>query len=137
VECPPGKKAIYDENNKVTILRPWLILLNNFCHDLFTGLWFGSFIVLYVLRDYVKEQGAEMGQPGPWLGELNSFFYTFIWIALLLICITGLFRFLYDRKGDGGIGDNWQLKKQMLIVKHAVLGVSFVGGSILGYLWTH
>jgi hypothetical protein len=69
VECPPGKKAIYDENNKVTILRPWLILLNNFCHDLFTGLWFGSFIVLYVLRDYVKEQGAEMGQPGPWLGE--------------------------------------------------------------------
>tara|TARA_R110002167_G_scaffold1878_3_gene9262 strand:- start:4750 stop:5097 length:348 start_codon:yes stop_codon:yes gene_type:complete len=115
-------------------MRPWLILLNNFCHDLFTGLWFGSFVTIYVLR--IK--AAELGAPGPWLEQLNSFFFAFCWISLLLVCLTGLFRFLFDRHGDGGIGKhNWQVKKQMLIVKHAVLGIAFVGGSWLIYLWTH
>ena len=117
-------------------MRPWLILLNNFCHDLFTGLWFGSFIVMFVLRDYVQTHQGGLTDPGPWFSDLNSFFYSFLWVSLLLVCITGLFRFLFDRKGDGGIGNNWLLKKQMLIVKHAVLGVSFIGGSVLGYLWT-
>ena len=101
---------------EVNGLKPWLILLNNFSHDLFTGLWFGSFIVLYIVRDYAMRAGSELGNATPLLAELNSFFYTFIWVSLFLICLTGLFRFLFDRRGDGGIGDNWQLKKQMLIV---------------------
>lgn len=114
-------------------MRPWLILLNNFCHDLFTGLWFGSFITLYVLR--VKTAGMEI--TGDWLAELNSFFFWFCIIALLLVSLTGLFRFLYYRNWDDSKKESPQLKKQMLIVKHAVLGSSFLFGSLLSYLWTH
>lgn len=115
-------------------LRPWLILLNNFSHDLFTGLWFGSFVTLYVLR----EKAAEFNAPGVWLTELNAFFFTFCWVSLLMVCLTGLLRFLFDRRGDGGLGpDSGRIRKQMLIVKHAVLGTAFVGGSWLAYLWTH
>ncbi len=116
-------------------MRPWLILLNNFCHDLFTGLWFGSFVTLYVLR----EKTAGISSAEVWLVELNSFFFNLCMTSLFLICLTGYFRFLYSRGGGADLVEQatGKLKKQMLIVKHAVLGTSFLGGSLFAYLWTH
>lgn len=114
-------------------MRPWMILLNNFCHDLFTGLWFGSFITLYVLRT----KTADVENAGPWLAELNSFFFIFCIVSLVLVSLTGLFRYLYYRNWDESKKESPELKKQMLIVKHAIFGTSFIVGSVLGYLWTH
>ena len=114
-------------------MRPWMILLNNFCHDLFTGLWFGSFITLYVLRS----KTAELGVTGQWLVELNDFFFVFCIFSLVMVSLTGLFRYLYYRNWDESKKESPELKRQMLIVKHAVLGIAFVGGSWLSYLWTH
>ncbi len=112
-------------------MKPWLILLNNFLHDLFTGLWFGSFITLYVLR----YNTAEITPAPVWLNDLNMFFFVFCIASLGLIGASGTFRFFYYRDWDGGAYDDAHLKKQMLAVKHAVLGTSFVGGTVLSFVW--
>lgn len=112
-------------------MRPWMILLNNFCHDLFTGMWFGSFITLWVLEDKM----AEIGEQAQWLSELSVFFFYLCIFSLVTVSLTGLFRYLYYKNWNEGKKESPQLKKQMLIVKHAVFGTSFLGGSILSYLW--
>ena len=62
-------------------MRPWLILINDFSHDLFTGLWFGSFVTLIVLR-------GKVGDP-VLLGELNHVFTVLCLSSLIAIMLTG------------------------------------------------
>lgn len=38
-------------------MKTWLVLIDDFCHDLFTGLWFGGFFTLAI-------QHGEVGDPG-------------------------------------------------------------------------
>jgi hypothetical protein len=113
-------------------MKPWLILLNNFSHDLFTGLWFGSFVTLFLLR----EKTSNMALPADSVTELNQFFFNFCLVSLLLISVSGLFRFFYYRDWDDGKHDAPELKRKMLIVKHAFFGSSFLIGTILAYTWT-
>lgn len=113
-------------------LRPWLIILNDFCHDLFTGLWFGSFVTLAVLRHKAARPGLDPGAAAL-MGELTGLF-TWLTVAMLgCIVATGVFRFFYYRDWDGV--HNKQVKKRLLIIKHAVLGTSFLGGTILVAVW--
>ncbi len=114
-------------------MKPWLILLNNFGHDLFTGLWFGSFITLYLLR----EKAESLGISETAIESINQFFYQFCLLSLLLISLSGLFRYFYYRDWDDGKHDAPELKRKMLIVKHAFFGSSFLIGTILAYIWTH
>lgn len=113
-------------------LRPWLIILNDFCHDLFTGLWFGSFVTLAVLRQKALAPG--LGDDARALmGELTSLF-TWLTVAMLgCIVATGVFRFFYYRDWDGV--HNKQVKKRLLIIKHAVLGSSFLLGTAMVAWW--
>lgn len=112
--------------------NPWLILLNDFCHDLFTGLWFGSFITLAVLR--ARNDGTLTAAEAPLLTELTQVFTALCLINLGLIIMTGIFRFLYYRNWDGsGMKD---VKKKLLIIKHAVLGTAFLGGTFAVMYWS-
>lgn len=113
-------------------MKPWLILLNNFSHDLFTGLWFGSFATLYLLRQKL----TSLGLPASAVDELNQFFYHFCLFSLLLIGLSGLFRFFYYRDWDDGKHDAPALKRKMLIVKHAFFGSSFLLGTVMAFIWT-
>lgn len=113
--------------------NPWLILLNDFCHDLFTGLWFGSFITLAVLRSKAGADGLTAIE-APLLSELIRTFTALCLINLGLIVMTGIFRFVYYRNWDGaGMKD---VKKKLLIIKHAVLGTAFLAGTFAVVYWS-
>ena len=113
-------------------LKPWLIILNDFCHDLFTGLWFGGFLTLVILRGKAATPGLDAGAKAL-MADLSGFF-TWLTLAMLgCIVATGVFRFFYYRDWDGV--HNKQVKKRLLIIKHAVLGTSFLGGTIMVAVW--
>ena len=124
--------ASSDRRQEAAGLRPWLIILNDFCHDLFTGLWFGSFVTLAVLR----QKAARPGLSADVLVLMRELTSLFTWLTVaMLACIiaTGVFRFFYYRDWDGV--HNKQVKKRLLIIKHAVLGSSFLLGTIMVAVW--
>ena len=116
-------------------MKSWIYLINNFAHDLFTGIWFGSFIGLYTC--HAKTNG--LTQPSPaittFATELQSHFFILGATSLLLVMLTGLVRFLYRRDWDK-MEDPGKLKKPILIVKHAFLGTAFIVGSVYAIIWT-
>jgi len=113
-------------------MKPWLILLNDFCHDLFTGLWFGSFITLAVMQHKAGQPGLDAGQQAL-MAELSGLFFRLTVAMLLAIVCTGIFRFFYYRDWDGV--HNVAIKKRLLIIKHAVLGTSLLLGTALAVYW--
>lgn len=106
-------------------MKPWLILINDFLHDLFTGLWFGSFVTLLVLRNKVGDPTL--------LGELNYLFTILCLSALIAIMLSGIFRFFYYRDWDSK--EMAGIKKRLLKIKHALLGGSMLGGTGLVIWW--
>jgi hypothetical protein len=106
-------------------MKPWLILINDFCHDLFTGLWFGSFATLLILRNKVGDKAL--------LAELNHLFTVLCLSSLIAIMLSGMFRFFYYRDWDSK--DMASIKKRLLKIKHALLGGSMLGGTALVILW--
>ncbi len=106
-------------------MKPWLILINDFCHDLFTGLWFGSFLTLVILR-------GKLGDP-VLLGELTDTFFWLCLASLGAIIMTGIFRFFYYRNWDSA--EMAGIKKRLLKVKHAILGSSMLLGTGLVVAW--
>lgn len=113
-------------------MKPWLILINDFAHDLFTGLWFGSFVTMFILHRKAAQPGLDAGQ----LALINDLVGVFFWltfVSLGCIVMTGVFRFFYYRTWDGaGMKD---IKKRLLIIKHAVLGSSFLVGTVFVLFW--
>ena len=113
-------------------MRPWLILLNNFCHDLFTGLWFGSFVTMAVLHRRAADPLLDAGQRAL-MDELVGVFFWATLASLGAIIATGIFRFFYYRDWDGQ--HNAQTKKRLLKIKHAVLGSSLLIGTGFVIVW--
>ena len=113
--------------------NPWLVILNDFFHDLFTGLWFGSFITMAMLH-FRASSGTLTPDQLSLMKDLSGFFSTFCLASLLAIILTGIFRFFYYRNWDGiPVKD---VKKKLLIIKHAVLGTSFLAGTVLVFFWS-
>lgn len=110
-------------------MKLWLILINDFCHDLFTGLWFGSFVTVAVLR-------GKVGDP-VLLGELTTLFTWLCLASLFAIMLTGLCRFFYYRNWDRGWNDadKARIKKRLLKIKHALLGSLMMLGTGLVIAW--
>jgi hypothetical protein len=110
-------------------MKLWLILINDFCHDLFTGLWFGSFVTVFVLR-------GKVGDPAL-LQELTTLFTWLCLSSLFAIMLTGMCRFFYYRNWDSGWNDaeKVSIKKRLLKIKHALLGGSMVLGTGLVIAW--
>jgi hypothetical protein len=113
-------------------MKPWLILINDFCHDLFTGLWFGSFVTLVILRQKAGSGALDASQLSL-MSELTGVFYWMTFAMLGAIVMTGVFRFFYYRDWDGA--GMKHVKKRLLIIKHAVLGSSFLLGTLLVLVW--
>ena len=114
-------------------MKVWFVLLNNFAHDLFTGLWFGCFLTLYMLRQRAAASvGSELGQR---LQEIAQDFGGLAFLFLGLVVVTGLNRLFYYKDGDRLVLESGPLKRKILMVKHAVLGSAFLVGGALTYLW--
>ena len=106
-------------------MKPWLILINDFCHDLFTGLWFGSFVTVLVLR-------GRVGDP-VLLGDLTRLFTWLCLGSLLAIMFSGMFRYFYYRDWDStGMAE---IKARLLKIKHALLGSSMLIGTGFVIVW--
>ena len=113
-------------------MKPWLILINDFAHDLFTGLWFGSFVTMFILHRKAGEPTLDAGQ----LALMNELVGVFFWLtfcSLAAIIMTGVFRFFYYRTWDGASMKD--IKKRLLIIKHAVLGSSLLVGTGFVLVW--
>lgn len=113
-------------------MKPWLILLNDFAHDLFTGLWFGSFVTMFVLHRRAADPTLDVGQRAL-MGELVDVFFWATIASLAAIIATGICRFFYYRDWDGQ--HNAQTKKRLLKIKHAVLGSSLLIGTGFVIAW--
>ena len=113
-------------------MKPWLILLNDFAHDLFTGLWFGSFVTMFVLHGRAGDPTLDAGQL-MLLDELINVFFWATFASLGPIIMTGVFRFFYYRDWDGVAMKD--VKKRLLIIKHAVLGSSLLIGTGFVLVW--
>lgn len=113
-------------------MKPWLILLNDFAHDLFTGLWFGSFVTMFVLHRRAADPALDAGQLAL-MKELVDVFFWATLASLVAIVMTGVFRFFYYRDWDGR--HNAETKKRLLQIKHAVLGSSLLIGTGFVIAW--
>ncbi|MDH4322487.1 MAG: hypothetical protein OEV73_13450 [Desulfobulbaceae bacterium] len=116
-------------------MKAWIYLINNFAHDLFTGIWFGCFVGLYTCHAQVSRLAQPSAAVTAFAVELQGRFFWLGTISLALVMVTGLVRFLYRREWDK-MEDPGKLKKPILIVKHALLGTAFLAGSACAYLWT-
>ena len=105
-------------------------IINNFTHDLFTGLWTSAILVIYLLNKRTNEQALLAV-------ELHAIMNVFFWLGIFSIAMilgTGLIRFVYYRPEIDG---SERIKKSLLIYKHLLLGAVFIAGTFLAYRWTY
>ncbi|AVX20866.1 hypothetical protein SAMN02745885_02037 [Carboxydocella sporoproducens DSM 16521] len=101
-------------------MKDWLIVTNSFIHDTATGLWLAGLFLLGKIK-------ASYGQDALFW-ELN----TWVWLALVLILVTGALRGISFRY-YGWTGDVARERKRLLLIKHGILGVVWTAGLI--YHW--
>ena len=110
-------------NEKV---RDRLTVLNAFVHDVATGTWLSSLVLITLLH-------RETSRPA-WLPvaalvpELEARFMVLTWASLGVILATGVVRML-TWKVFGWTGDVSRERVKLLKVKHALLGVAFAAGT--------
>jgi|GEM_PF-3488573 hypothetical protein len=107
-------------------------IVNNFVHDLFTGLWTSTVLVIYLLKKKTMGPGGMLISPA--LCDVMRFFFWLGIVSLAVTLTTGGLRLLYYRRDN--IGDGGETKKKILIVKHVLFTVVFLGGTYLAYLYT-
>jgi len=111
-------------------MKAWLIIINNFVHDLFTGLWISSVLVIYLLG---RKAGFEQGTPlATSLQEVMKVFFWLGVFSILVIIITGIFRLREYKLQNSGASE--PVKKRVLILKHILLGGVFLAGTYLAYI---
>lgn len=108
-----------------------LVVVNNFVHDLSTGLWASSILVIYLLDMKTRSVTGLLVS-----SALHDVMKTFFWIgtaSIAVILTTGGARLLYYRTESAG--DEGQIKKDLLIVKHVLFTFVFIGGTYLAYIY--
>jgi putative copper export protein len=110
-------------------MKYWLITINNFLHDLFTGFWVSTLIVIYIVKKHLP---LVHRIPAETFRDVTKVFFWLGIFSLLIIIVTGIFRTLsYSLMDSMGMKD---VKKHALIVKHILLGLIFAAGSYLSYI---
>ncbi len=105
-------------------MRSWqqyLQVLNNFCHDLFTGVWGATWLLLYLMA---KE--APPAAVGYWSDTLRRFFRLGP-LSLVIVLVTGVLRTVWYQPRQN------RVKDRLLIIKHLLLGLVFLVGSLSQY----
>ncbi|MEW6053355.1 MAG: hypothetical protein AB1552_06135 [Nitrospirota bacterium] len=109
-------------------MKYWLIIINSFLHDLVTGFWASTLIVIYLLRNKVP---LVHRIPAETLGEITKVFFWLGVFSLIIIIITGFFRTWYYRNMyDTGLES---VRKKILVLKHILLGIIFTAGTYWAY----
>lgn len=106
--------------------RDRLIVLNAFVHDVATGTWLATLVLLTMLE-------SEAGRPewAPAAGLVSTLarkLMVLTWASLGTIAATGVVR-LATFRAFGWTGDVAKDRLQLLKVKHALLGTAFLAGT--------
>jgi len=103
-----------------------LTILNAFVHDVATGTWIGSLVLLSILHVQVATPAWAAAQH--LARPLAAKFMWVTWTSLAVIMLTGVVR-MVTFKVFGWTGDVARDRIRLLKVKHAVLGVAFAIGT--------
>lgn len=104
-------------------------ITNNFLHDMATGTWAASVLVLWVLR------GQADALPAATAEALAPAMLVVWWLllgALAVVTLTGVARLVYWRAQTPP--DELAQKRRALIIKHVAFLVVYGGGSV--WAWT-
>jgi uncharacterized membrane protein len=107
-------------------MREKLTILNAFVHDVATGTWIGTLVLLTILHRETSQPAWALASP--LVPGLERKFLVLTWVSLGLILATGVVR-MVTWKVFGWTGDVERDRIRLLKVKHAVLGVAFLGGT--------
>lgn len=117
------------EDAEADFIMKAFFIINNFTHDLFTGLWTSSILVIYLLNKRANAQALVAA-------ELHDIIKVFFWLGIVSIAFilgTGWIRYIYYKPAhDGSEG----IRKSLLIFKHLLFTAVFIGGTFLAYRWT-
>jgi len=108
-------------------LRDQLTILNAFVHDVATGTWISSLILITVLHGETSQ--PSWAAAAPLVPPLAGKFMVLTWVSLVVILLTGVVR-MVTWKVFGWTGDVSRDRVRLLKVKHAVLGVAFLAGTV-------
>lgn len=107
-------------------LRDRLTIVNAFVHDVATGTWLSTLVLVTLLHFETRKPAWSVA--APLVPGLASKFMVLTWVSLGLILATGVVRLL-TWKVFGWTGDVAADRARLLKVKHAVLGVAFAAGT--------
>ncbi len=109
-------------------MRERLAILNGFLHDVATGTWLASLLLVTFVE--TKERHPELAAASASvLATLQRETMIIAWVSLGVILATGVVRMLTFRL-FGWTGDVAAERVRLLRIKHAVLGTAFLAGTI-------
>lgn len=109
-------------------MREKLAVINGFLHDVATGTWLASLLLVSFVE--TKERHPELAAAAsPVLATLQRETMVITWVSLAVILMTGFVRML-TFKVFGWTGDIAAERVRLLKIKHALLGTAFLAGTI-------
>ncbi len=106
--------------------RDRLTILNAFVHDVATGTWLSSLLLITLLQQETRRPAWSLA--APLVPGLKAKFMVLTWASLGVVLATGLVRML-TWKVFGWTGDVSRDRVRLLKLKHAVLGIAFAAGT--------
>jgi hypothetical protein len=107
-------------------MREKLTILNAFVHDVATGTWIASLVLISIL--HAETRSAAWAQAASLVPPLAHKFMILTWTSLAVIMLNGLVR-MATFKVFGWTGDVARDRIRLLKVKHALLGIVFLAGT--------
>ncbi len=107
-------------------MREKLTIFNAFLHDVATGTWIGTLVLLTILHR--EASSAAWLVAAPLVPGLERKFLLLTWVSLAVILATGVVR-MVTWKVFGWTGDVEASRIKLLKVKHALLGIVFAAGT--------
>ena len=107
-------------------MRERLTILNAFVHDVATGTWLSTLVLLTLLHR--ETRGAAWAVAAPLIPGLERQLPALTWISLAVILATGVVR-MFTFRLFGWTGDVAASRIRLLKIKHALLGVAFAAGT--------
>lgn len=102
---------------------------NNFLHDMATGTWAASLMVLVVLNRSLPGMPQEAAMA---IGDAMLLVFWLLIGALIVVTVTGALRLFYWRATT--TPDELVAKRRALIVKHIVFFVIYGGGTVWAWM---
>jgi hypothetical protein len=107
-------------------MREKLTILNAFVHDVATGTWIASLVLISIL--HAEASSPAWATAAALVPPLAHKFMLLTWVSLAVIMATGLVR-MATFKIFGWTGDVAKDRVRLLKVKHALLAIVFLVGT--------